>query len=107
LPIHREIGNLRGEGILLGNLGAAYADLGETRGAIQLHEHSLVIARKIGDRRLEAQALANMSLELYKLGERAKALTLAEQAIPILEEIEDPNQATLREQLRLWRKEAG
>ena len=37
----------------LGNLGLAYADLGETRRAIEFYEQALAIAREIGDRRGE------------------------------------------------------
>jgi len=37
----------RGEGADLGNLGSAYADLGETRRAIQFHEQALLIDREI------------------------------------------------------------
>ena len=40
----------------LGNLGNCYADLGETRRAIELYEQALAIAREIGDRAAEANA---------------------------------------------------
>jgi len=49
----RELGDRRGEGAALGNLGIAYADLGDTRRAIECHEQDLVIAREIGDRQGE------------------------------------------------------
>jgi hypothetical protein len=55
----REIGDRQGEGIALGNLGLAYADLGETREAIDYHEQHLTIARAIGDRQGEGIALGN------------------------------------------------
>ena len=38
------------EGVHLGNLGNAYADLGEPRKAIEYYEQALKIAREIGDR---------------------------------------------------------
>jgi hypothetical protein len=50
LVIAREIGYRRGEGIVLGNMGLAYHNLGETRRAIEPH---LAIAREIGDRQAE------------------------------------------------------
>ena len=53
LAIAREIGDRRGEGADLGNLGLAYADLGEPRKAIEFYEQALAIAREIGDRRGE------------------------------------------------------
>ena len=41
------------ESIALGNLGLAYADLGESRKAIENYEQALKIDREIGDRRGE------------------------------------------------------
>ena len=49
LSISREIGNRRGEGIALSNLGKAYADLGETRRAVALAEQALKIFEQIED----------------------------------------------------------
>ena len=43
LLISREIGNRRGEGNALGNLGNDWATLGEPRNAIELYEQNLVI----------------------------------------------------------------
>jgi tetratricopeptide (TPR) repeat protein len=51
LMIVREIGDRRGEGKALGNLGNAYAALDESRRAIELSDQQLVIAQEIGDRR--------------------------------------------------------
>ena len=53
LLISREIGDRRGEGHWLGNLGIAYAALGEVRRAIEHYEQALLISREIGDRRGE------------------------------------------------------
>ena len=50
----------RGEGAALGNLGLAYADLGEVNKAIEFYKQVLVIAREIGDRRGEGSALGNL-----------------------------------------------
>ncbi len=92
------------EGADLGNLGNAYADLGETRKAIEFYEQALVIDREIGDRRGEGAALWNMSLSLDKLGERARAIECAEASLKIREEIEDPRAEKVREQLAEWRQ---
>ena len=91
-----------GEGVALGNLGAAYAVLGERRHAIQFFEQQLAIVREIGDRRGEGNALWNMSL-LDQLGERAQAIQHADQALTIFEQIEGPNADKVREQLATWR----
>ncbi len=93
----------RGEGNALGNLGLAYAALGEARKAIELYEQHLVIAREIGDRRGEGNALFNSSLSLNELGERAEAIARAEAALSIYEEIESPTAARVRARLADWR----
>jgi len=65
----------QGEGNALGNLGNSYADLGETRAAIQFYEQKLAIVREIGDRRGEGTDLWNMSLSLDQLGEPWAAIS--------------------------------
>ena len=98
------MGDRRGEGNDLGNLGLAYADLGETRRSIHFYEQALLIDREIGDRRGEGTALWNMSLALDQLGQRAQAIQYAEQALIIREQIEDPRAAKVRAQLGAWRE---
>ena len=62
MAITREIGDRRGEGQVLGNLGLAYADPGEPRQTIKYFEQDLAIAREIGDRRGEGSALGGPGL---------------------------------------------
>ena len=88
-------------------LGTAYADLGETRRAIQFYELQLAIVREIGDRHGEGNALWNMSLALDQLGERGQAIQHAEQALTILEQIEDPGAAKVRSRLAAWREQTN
>ena len=73
LVISREIGDRRGEGTALGNLGIAYADLGEVRRAIEYYEQALVISREIGDRRGEGEPLGNLGNAYAGLGEVRRA----------------------------------
>ena len=47
LVIAREIGDRRGEGAALGNLGIAYADLGQVERAIGFYEQALRIRQEI------------------------------------------------------------
>jgi len=89
LAFHREIGDRRGEGAVLGNLGSAYADLGETRRAIEYHEKALAIDREIGDRRGEGQDLGNLGNAYADLGETRRAIEYYEQALAIHREIVD------------------
>jgi len=51
--ISREIGDRRGEGNHLGNLGSAYAALGEVKRARESWQQSLAIFEEIGDSRSE------------------------------------------------------
>jgi tetratricopeptide (TPR) repeat protein len=77
------------EGNALGNLGSAYADLGNVRKAIEYHEQALVIDREISDRRGEGRDLSNQGSAYYRLGEARKAIDFYEQALVILREIGD------------------
>ncbi len=99
------MGDRRGEGQTLGNLGVAYADLGETRRAIEYYEQRLEIAREIGDRRAEGNALFNSAEALYKMGERREAVERMETAAKIYEEIESPHAEQARSILAEWRAE--
>ena len=65
----------------LGNLGVAYADLGDSRRAIELHKQCLAIAREIGDLHIEGDALINLALAYADLGENARAIKLYEQRL--------------------------
>jgi len=76
-------------GVHLGNLGNAWADLGETRRAIEFHEQALAIDREIGDRRGEGQDLGNLGLAWANLGETRRAIEFHEQALTIAREIGD------------------
>jgi tetratricopeptide (TPR) repeat protein len=66
-----------------GNLGLAWADLGETRKAIEFHEQHLNIARDIGDRKGEGGAFGNLGLAWADLGEMRKAIEFHEQSLNI------------------------
>jgi len=77
------------EGAHLGNLGQAYADLGEVRRAIEYYEQALAVAREIGDRRNEGGWLGNLGLAYRSLGEVRRAIEYHEQALEIAREVED------------------
>ncbi|MBV6452224.1 MAG: Photosystem I assembly protein Ycf3 [Anaerolineales bacterium] len=76
-------------GAHLGNLGNAYASLGDARKAIEFYEQRMIIAREIGDRRGEGNALNNMGLAYADLGDARKAIEFYEQALLIDREIGD------------------
>jgi len=75
------------EGYALGNLGIAYAELGETKRAIQYHEQDLTIERELGDRRGESNALGNLGLGFAALGETKRAIQFYEQQLTIVRDI--------------------
>lgn len=77
------------EGNVLGNLGSAHADLGETKRAIQFYEQRLSIAREIGDRRGEGTALGNLGSAYAEMGETKRAIQFFEQRLTIAREIGD------------------
>jgi len=104
LAAARRLEDRKAEAAPLGNLGLAWAALGETRKAIDYFEKPLEIARDMGDRRGEGYDLWNMALALESLGERDEAIEKAEDALSIYEEIEDPNADVVRAALEEWRR---
>ena len=102
LTAARQLKRRADEGVHLGNLGLAYAVLGETRQAIEFYEQRLVIAREIGDRRGEGNVLFNMSLALDTFGEGERAIPLMEAALKIYEQIESPAAQKVRNKLAKW-----
>jgi tetratricopeptide (TPR) repeat protein len=98
----RYLGDRRGEGNALGNLGLAYAALGDARKAIDFYEQRIVIAREIGDRRGEGNALYNMGLALHGLEEKDRAFELVKAALKIYEAIESPVAESARNALKEW-----
>jgi tetratricopeptide (TPR) repeat protein len=85
----REIGDRLGEGKTLGNLGNAWADLGDAKKAIEFHEQYLTIAREIGNRREEEAALGNLGNAWAARGDAKMALTFRQQRLDIVRELED------------------
>jgi len=85
----RSLGDRAAEGVHLGNLGLAYADLGDARRAIEYHEQALAIDREIGDRRGEGQDLGNLGNAYADLGDPRRAIEYYEQHRAIAREIGD------------------
>jgi tetratricopeptide (TPR) repeat protein len=89
LEAARRLGDRSDEGVHLGNLGVAYAALGDARKAIEFYEQALAIAQEIGDRRGEGNALGNLGVAYKNLGDARKAIEFHEQALAIDREIGD------------------
>jgi tetratricopeptide (TPR) repeat protein len=86
----KKIGDRRGEGASLGNLGSAYSDLGQVEKAIEYYEQALVISRETGDRRGEGAHLGNLGSAYTDLGQVEKAIEYFNRALTIGNQIQDP-----------------
>jgi tetratricopeptide (TPR) repeat protein len=89
LKAARKLRNRGMEGVHLGNLGLAYAALGDAHRAIEYYEQHLTIAREIGDRRGEGADLGNLGNAYAALGDAHKAIEYYEQRLVIAREIGD------------------
>ena len=89
LKISKEIGDKRGDGNSLGNLGLAYSQLGETRKAIEYHEQALKVSKEIRYRRSEGADLGSLGNAYRNLGESRKAIEYCEEAIKIAKEMRE------------------
>ena len=85
----RRLGDRRGEGIALGDLGVAWAELGDPRKAIEFLKQYLVITREIGDRRGEGIALGNLGMVWKDIGKPDEVIECCEQQLVIAREIRD------------------
>jgi tetratricopeptide (TPR) repeat protein len=85
----RRLSNRGAESMALGNLGAAYYNLGEMDKAIHYYEQSLEIDRALEDRQGEGLVLGGLGLAYMHLGETDKAIQYFEQHLQIAREIRD------------------
>jgi len=90
LAAARRQGDIEATGPLLSNLGAAYANLRETRRAIAFYEQALGISREIGDQQGEGSALHNLGAAYETLGELEQAVSYVEEAYALFIQIESP-----------------
>ncbi len=86
LAAARQLKNRTSEEGHLGNLGIAYAGLGDTPRAIEFHEQALVIARELDDRTGEGNALSGLGIAYADLGDTRRAVKFHERALVISRE---------------------
>ncbi len=96
LAAARRLGDRRGEGADLGNLGLAYHALGDVKRAIDYYQQALTIAREIGDRRGEGNRLGNLGRAYHALGDVKRAIDYYQQALAIAREIGDRRREGIR-----------
>ncbi|HEV7669914.1 MAG TPA: tetratricopeptide repeat protein [Thermoanaerobaculia bacterium] len=89
LTAARSLGDRLMEGAHLGDLGIAYAALGETRRAIERFEQYLALSRETGDRRGESNALGNLGNAYAEFGETRRAIELYAQDVAIRRDLGD------------------
>jgi tetratricopeptide (TPR) repeat protein len=106
--IAHQVGDRRGEGAWLGNLGSAYHRLGRMRQAIPYYEQALVIAQEVGDRTNEAGWLRSLGNAYGALREPGQALEYYREALAVEGDAADPlSRATLLYNMGLRAKQAG
>jgi tetratricopeptide (TPR) repeat protein len=89
LAAARQLKDKNMEGTHLGNLGNAYAYLGDAKKAIEYYEQCLTVHREIGDRKGEGNDLGNLGVAYKDLGETRKAIEYYERALTLDREIGD------------------
>ena len=83
LAIHREVGDRRGEGMVLGSLGLLHMSQGRMTEALTHCEEALAICREVGHRREEGGVLGNLGVLYMSQGRITEALEHYEQALAI------------------------
>lgn len=87
LDMAQRLKNRQYEGIMFGNLGIAYRNLGDTKRAIQFLEQDLVIVRELRDRRGEGVALGSLGNVYLSSGDFQQAIEFYEQYLTIAREV--------------------
>jgi len=87
LPIWRELGDLQGESVALGNIGGDWLWFGELGQARRYLSDALKVSRSIGARFMQLGPLGDLSEVALREGDAAQALALAREALDSAVEI--------------------
>jgi tetratricopeptide (TPR) repeat protein len=82
-------GDMNNQNKALGNIGTAYAHLGENRKAIEYWERALKIAHEIGDKQRQGAWLGNLGNAYANLNDGHKAIEYYKRALEIAYEVGD------------------
>lgn len=85
----RKLDDRLSEGRLLGHLGLALRDLGQTARALELYEQCLERARSLGDRATEGRALSSLGLAYLDTRQPQRAIACFEPSLAIARELSD------------------
>jgi tetratricopeptide (TPR) repeat protein len=91
LQIRRDIGDKRGVGSTLLDLGNLYDDKGDHDKALDYYKQSLQIEREIGDESMQAICLNNIGNARFAKGDYEDALTYFQQALQLREKAKAPD----------------
>jgi tetratricopeptide (TPR) repeat protein len=89
LTIFRKVGEVRGAGDTLNNLGVIYEGWGQYSKAVECIERSLAIDRKIGDRRNEGQSLRNLGNIYSEWRQYSRAVEYYEKSLAVCKKVGD------------------
>ncbi|MGC1218004.1 MAG: tetratricopeptide repeat protein, partial [Phormidesmis sp.] len=98
LAIRQDVGDRRGEGESLNNIGGIYDSLGDYPKALDFYEQSLAISQDIGDRRGEGTMLNNIGYALEALNYPVLAIVYFKKSVNVFEMIRTSNQTLTQEQ---------
>ena len=96
-----KLGDARGEGAILGNLGLVYADKGAWDKAIEFYQNALATMEQLGDRHGMAQTYANLANVFQAKWRFGKAREYRKLAYDIFEKLGAPERFQLRLVLRI------
>ncbi|MFF2698104.1 tetratricopeptide repeat protein, partial [Streptomyces cyaneofuscatus] len=89
LTAARELGDRRGERVMLNNLGMALRELGRHEEAIDSHKQAFEICRELDDRHSESVTLTNLGIALQEVQKHEEAIEFLIQALAICRELDD------------------
>jgi predicted ATPase/transcriptional regulator with XRE-family HTH domain len=89
IELYREIGDNRGAGLVLADLGASFHRAGKEGEAIESLEESLRLLRATGERWEIAYALVWLGDTLFRMGDTMRAATSWEESLRLTQELGD------------------
>ncbi|MFE7093137.1 ATP-binding protein [Streptomyces erythrochromogenes] len=92
LTAYRKDGDIRGEGLVLHNLGSLLNKLGEPKQALEYLQRDLTICQELGDRKGAGETLNTLGCAYYDLRDYEKAATSFKQSLNIAREFQDRDQ---------------
>jgi CHAT domain-containing protein/Tfp pilus assembly protein PilF len=89
LQVAQTIGNRRGIGRTLNNVGMVFADWGRYDKAVEYYHKSLSISEEIGDRTMAGKTLNNLGLVYWDWGRYDQAVEYYEKSLKVAHEVGD------------------